>query len=155
MLRRNIILAWNWKNLIINQSQRRQKSLNLRVWTKENFKPDTIKMFVQFSKFEINLLSANNKTDGQLELNEIRECNCLPGLDVDPIESLQNTFGWPGKIPEIPPPGRPAACGCGPTLMDIWHPALTRGTRPHRRSLDPRLKTHSISQLSLTFNTFQ
>ena len=101
------MLVLNWKNFIINQRQRRQKSLNLRVWTKENFKPDTIKMFVPFEVLDLNLLlSANNKTDGQLELNEIRACNCLPcRMVVDPIESLQNTFGWPSKIPEIPGQG--------------------------------------------------
>ena len=143
MLRRNIILVLNWKNLIINQSQRRQKSLNLRVWTKENFKPDTIKMFVPFPKFEINLLSANNKTDGQLELNEIRECNCLPvgcwpNWVIAKYLWLAEQNPWdPRLLAGL------AACGCGPTLMDIWHPAHTRGSS----SLDARLKTQPISQL--------
>ena len=120
------MLVWNWKNFIINLSQRRQKSLNLRVWTKENFKPDTIKIFRSIWSFRSQSpRSANNKTDGQLESNEIRACNCLLWL----LTQLSHC-----KIPLV---GRakslrslaPAACGLWPTLMDIWHPALTQETQ--------------------------
>ena len=115
----------NWNNLIINQSQRRQKSLNLRVWTKENFKLDTFNFSFHLN-FEINLLSTNNKTDGQL------------GVKWNHLQRLQLSVGWPNWViakylwlaEQNRWDLRGAACGCGLTLMDIWHPhtALTRGT---------------------------